>query len=256
MAIGVVVAPHGVRGTLRVRALGSGSHLREGKEPVVAGVRRRISAARQTPKGFLLDLEGVESRTDASSLRGEQLLLDRGELDAPEEGEFYVADLIGLTALTTQVRSSARWRIPSRPPPTKCSWSGLREARRTSTSLLPSNTSLRWICRTGRVVITSAGRLEVEKHRRVLRLPRAVDAALGVGVVGRAIENGIVGYRSFDLRDYSPDGRIDDMPYGGGAGMVVRVDVVARALEEVYGVPAREVKDGGGCISRSRLAGG
>src|SRR5215212_8752197 len=72
--------------------------------------------------------------------------------------------------------------------------------------------------------------------------PDAIDAAVRVGVVGRAIENGIVGYRSFDLRDYSPDGRIDDMPYGGGAGMVVRVDVVARALEEVYGVPAREVR--------------
>jgi tRNA (guanine37-N1)-methyltransferase len=74
--------------------------------------------------------------------------------------------------------------------------------------------------------------------------PEAVDAAVGVGVVGRAIENGMVGYRSFDLRAYSPDGRIDDMPYGGGAGMVVRVDVVARALEEVYGVPAREVRTG------------
>ncbi len=74
--------------------------------------------------------------------------------------------------------------------------------------------------------------------------PEAVDAAVKVGVVGRAIENGTVGYRSFDLRDYAPDGRIDDMPYGGGAGMVVRVDVVARALEEVYGVPAREVRRG------------
>jgi len=70
----------------------------------------------------------------------------------------------------------------------------------------------------------------------------AVDAAVGVGVVGRAIENGTVGYRSFDLRDYSADGRIDDMPYGGGAGMVIRVDVVARALEKVYGVPARDVR--------------
>ena len=72
--------------------------------------------------------------------------------------------------------------------------------------------------------------------------PSAVDAALGVGVVGRAIERGVVGYRSLDLRDYAPGGRIDDMPFGGGAGMVVRVDVVARALEEVYGVPAKEVK--------------
>jgi len=73
--------------------------------------------------------------------------------------------------------------------------------------------------------------------------PEAVDAALRVGVVGRAIERGVVGYRSFDLRTFSRDGRIDDMPYGGGAGMVVRVDVVACAFEEVYGVPAREVRD-------------
>ena len=74
--------------------------------------------------------------------------------------------------------------------------------------------------------------------------PAAVDGALRVGVVGRAIERGVVGYRSFDLRDYAPGGRIDDEPFGGGAGMVVRVDVVARALRELYGVPAKEVKKG------------
>ena len=74
--------------------------------------------------------------------------------------------------------------------------------------------------------------------------PAAVDGALRVGVVGRALERGVVGYRSFDLRDFAPGGRIDDMPFGGGAGMVVRVDVVARALAEIYGVPAQEVKKG------------
>ena len=73
--------------------------------------------------------------------------------------------------------------------------------------------------------------------------PEAVDAMLGVGVVGRAVERGVVSYRCFDLRDYAPDGRIDDSPFGGGAGMVVRVDVVARALEEVYGVPAAQVRE-------------
>jgi 16S rRNA processing protein RimM len=99
VAIGVVVAPHGVRGTLRVRALGSGRHLRKDYEPVVAGLRRRISGSKQSPKGFLLDLEGIESRADADSLRGEELLLDRSELDVPDEGEFYVADLVGLTAV-------------------------------------------------------------------------------------------------------------------------------------------------------------
>lgn len=73
--------------------------------------------------------------------------------------------------------------------------------------------------------------------------PEAVAATLRVGVVGRAIERGLVDFRAFDLRDFAPNRRIDDMPFGGGAGMVVRVDVVARAFEEVYGVLAREVRE-------------
>jgi 16S rRNA processing protein RimM len=99
VVIGFVAAPHGTRGTLKVRPAGSGRHLREGVEPVIAGRRMRISHARQTSKGFLLDLEGVGDRSQAAALRGEELRLDRRELDAPEEGEFYVGDLIGLRAV-------------------------------------------------------------------------------------------------------------------------------------------------------------
>ncbi len=43
--------------------------------------------------------------------------------------------------------------------------------------------------------------------------------------------------RLLAYRDYSPlkAGQVDDQPYGGGAGMVLRVDVVAAALDAVYG---------------------
>jgi 16S rRNA processing protein RimM len=99
VAVGVVVGSHGVRGTLRVRSFGSGTHLRANATPVLAGHRRRIVAARHTPKGFLLDIEGVEERSAADALRGEELFLDRTELEPPEEDEFYVADLVGLTAV-------------------------------------------------------------------------------------------------------------------------------------------------------------
>lgn len=98
VVIGVISAPHGVRGTVKVRAPGSGRHLRKGVEPVVDGERRRILASRQTPKGFLVDLEGIGDRNLAASLRGAELILDREELDAPEEEEFYVGDLVGLEA--------------------------------------------------------------------------------------------------------------------------------------------------------------
>jgi tRNA (guanine37-N1)-methyltransferase len=43
--------------------------------------------------------------------------------------------------------------------------------------------------------------------------------------------------RLFSYRDFTPltGGQVDDEPYGGGAGMVLRVDVVCAALETVYG---------------------
>jgi tRNA (guanine37-N1)-methyltransferase len=50
--------------------------------------------------------------------------------------------------------------------------------------------------------------------------------------------------RLFSYRDYTPlaGGQIDDEPYGGGAGMVLRVDVVAAAFDAVYrGVPGHRV---------------
>jgi tRNA (guanine37-N1)-methyltransferase len=50
--------------------------------------------------------------------------------------------------------------------------------------------------------------------------------------------------RLFSYRDSTPlkAGQVDDAPYGGGAGMVLRVDVVAAALDAVYGgVPSHRV---------------
>ncbi len=56
---------------------------------------------------------------------------------------------------------------------------------------------------------------------------RPVAAVLGSGL----------DLRFLNYRDYTPltGGQVDDEPYGGGAGMVLRVDVVCAALEAVYG---------------------
>ena len=52
------------------------------------------------------------------------------------------------------------------------------------------------------------------------------------GVLGDGLELRLLSYR-----DYTPlrSGQVDDEPYGGGAGMLLRVDVVAAALDAVYG---------------------
>lgn len=98
VVIGTITTPHGVRGTLRVKPAGAGTHIREGTSPFAGDRRLRILKSRETPKGFLVDFEGVESREKADSMRGCELFLDRSELDEPEDGEVYVADLIGLEA--------------------------------------------------------------------------------------------------------------------------------------------------------------
>jgi tRNA (guanine37-N1)-methyltransferase len=52
-----------------------------------------------------------------------------------------------------------------------------------------------------------------------------------------SVLGGELDLRLFNYRDYTPlkAGQVDDEPYGGGAGMVLRVDVVAAAVEAVYG---------------------
>jgi tRNA (guanine37-N1)-methyltransferase len=60
----------------------------------------------------------------------------------------------------------------------------------------------------------------------------------------RHLTNADLELRAFNYRDYTPlaAGQVDDSPYGGGPGMVLRVDVVAAALEAVYGVAADQVR--------------
>jgi tRNA (guanine37-N1)-methyltransferase len=64
----------------------------------------------------------------------------------------------------------------------------------------------------------------------------------------RHVQNAIEGGLEFDTvsyRDTTPltGGQVDDTPYGGGAGMVIRVDVVEAALEARYGGDSAEVRN-------------
>ena len=69
---------------------------------------------------------------------------------------------------------------------------------------------------------------------------------LAAGVLGRAIERGTLDVKVRDLRDYTIDRHrvVDDTPYGGGPGMVLKPDPIFRALDAVEaerGAPLRVV---------------
>ncbi len=65
--------------------------------------------------------------------------------------------------------------------------------------------------------------------------PRMVEPPLSDGIVQRAREAGLVDLRVHDLRDFTDDRHrsVDDAPFGGGPGMVMKAEPFARALEAI-----------------------
>jgi tRNA (guanine37-N1)-methyltransferase len=65
--------------------------------------------------------------------------------------------------------------------------------------------------------------------------PPMVDALLQEGVVGRAGGRGLVDIRVHDLRDHTDDRHrvVDDVPFGGGPGMVMKPEPFFRAVERI-----------------------
>ena len=65
--------------------------------------------------------------------------------------------------------------------------------------------------------------------------PAMVEAALGAGVVGRAIDRQLLEVAIHDLRDFTTDRHrsVDDVPYGGGPGMVMKPEPIFRALDAI-----------------------
>lgn len=68
-------------------------------------------------------------------------------------------------------------------------------------------------------------------------LPRFYDPILQEGVFARGVSAGLIQWATHDMRDFSgrTDRRVDDRPFGGGAGMVIRPDVAASAIASLRG---------------------
>lgn len=65
--------------------------------------------------------------------------------------------------------------------------------------------------------------------------PKMIEGFFNESIINRAKGKGLVTIELVNLRDYAVDsyGTVDDKPYGGGAGMVMRVDVIDKAIQSV-----------------------
>lgn len=77
---------------------------------------------------------------------------------------------------------------------------------------------------------------------RLLTLyPEMFPGPLGISLAGRALEQGIWACEPVDIRSFATDrhGTVDDAPFGGGPGMVMRADVLSAAIAAAHDDPAR-----------------
>lgn len=92
-------------------------------------------------------------------------------------------------------------------------------------------------------------------HINILTLfPEMFPGSLGHSLSGKALENGVWSYNAINIRDFAKDPHktVDDTPYGGGAGMVMRPDVIEAALLSINHSPPYPPAGGG----EARSAGG
>ena len=65
--------------------------------------------------------------------------------------------------------------------------------------------------------------------------PEMFPGTLGLSLSGKALKNGIWSLKTINIRDYADNknGKVDDVPFGGGPGMVIKPDVLDSALNSV-----------------------
>lgn len=65
--------------------------------------------------------------------------------------------------------------------------------------------------------------------------PRMFSSPLEESILGKAVEKGLIQVQTINIRDFSLDKHqvVDDTPYGGGQGMVMKVEPIARTIESV-----------------------
>lgn len=107
ITIGKIVAPHGVRGDVRIIPLTDfPERFHELKETFVENVGQlKLESAREHKKFILLKFAGIDSMNDAELLRGKLIKIARQDLVKLPAGQYYIFDIIGLNVFTEEGES-------------------------------------------------------------------------------------------------------------------------------------------------------
>lgn len=101
--LGVITGAHGVRGEVKVKTFTADPRAiaRYGALGDATGTRSFALKLRGSARGLVIaQIAGIDTRDAAEALKGVELFVARDKLPKPRRGEVYIADLVGLAAVT------------------------------------------------------------------------------------------------------------------------------------------------------------
>ena len=274
LCVGVITGPRGLRGDVRLLSYTADPEAVTTYGPLTDESGDRVYSLRVVghhKDRLIARIEGVEDRTAAEALTNTRLYMPRDRLPEPDRNEYYHADLLGLEAVRDDGTLMGRVRAvhdfgAGDLIEIEDSWG--------RTAMVPFSHAVVPVVEVpaGRLVVRppagllpdgfaepptgdesedngapgSPGDRAVTEKRslpwtaRVLTLcPEMFPGPLGLSLAGRGLEMGRWVLETVDIREFARDKHrsVDDAPFGGGPGMVMRPDVVDTAIASVVDGP-------------------
>lgn len=182
-----------------------------------------------------LKLAGIENINEAEKYKGCYLVIKREDARKLEKDTYFIADLIGSRVVDDQENLLGILEDIYN--------TGSNDIYVVQTSdgkqiLIPAIKSAIYAIDVNQkkiVVNQDYGRNWSQVKIHVLTLFPEMFTSLQFSILGRAMEQNLLQMDFINMRDYSEDKhkKVDDTPYGGGAGMVIRPDIVFRAYSSI-----------------------
>ena len=103
LIVGEVLKPQGIRGELKIKPFTDDAEVfRAFSDVQIGGVSYKVLSVRTGGGAVFLGLKGVADRNAAELLRGKEVTVLREDAPAPEEGRYYIADLLGCAIVTQE----------------------------------------------------------------------------------------------------------------------------------------------------------
>ena len=103
LTVGMIVKPQGIRGELKVKPFTDRAEdFHAFRRVFLDGEEYKVLSVRTGGGAVFLGLKGVADRNAAELLRGKEVVVLRSDAPEPEEGRYYIADLLGCDIVTEQ----------------------------------------------------------------------------------------------------------------------------------------------------------